>query len=82
MVLCFAVAFGIAFLVLRCARPRMVYETDTKGKEKLDSWKLVGFSALIAVVVCLVGMFVSKGSSRGLNNSPRPLSSGSVNPYS
>lgn len=80
LILCFAIVFGIAFLVLRCSKPKWVYEKDSKGKEKLNSWRLVGYSALVAVAACLLCCLVNKAPS---NNSPIRTSParGTVNPY-
>jgi hypothetical protein len=61
--LCFLVAFGVSFLVMRCAKPKMVLHKDKKGKEVVDDWKAAGLSALAAVIVCVVAGMVSKGRS-------------------
>lgn len=59
-VLCFAVVFGIAYLVLRCAKPSAIFEKDASGHKKVNEWKVAGLSLLAAVLVCLL-MAVSRG---------------------
>lgn len=65
--LCFVIAFGVAYLVLCCVKPKMVKHKDSAGNEKLSQTKAIGYSLLLALLACLV-LSLTNGKSMGMSD--------------